>query len=233
MYEYYIGIYTKDKPFDKDVVWKSLEVVLERYPGFFPAKFEKARKIYHDIVTPADFSYDLIPKGYWIEEGVSVRIPIVGNNGAELVILDDRDSTIIPSSVVLGWKKKELLPDTAIVEAVFAGLIEVLHPVSARVTHNELLIRDDVYERSFLLDDSVLPEALTWMTLLGPKHIATIGEAQIEKIKDFVSLTPCADGYILTLMQEPYYDDNPAHVAFRKEIEDKLGLTALYKKLEG
>ena len=103
---------------------------------------------------------------------------------------------------------------------------------AAIVTEEAMGLSDDIYNRSFLIDNSVVPEALSWMTWFGPKHMKTIGETALEGVKNLISLRPCASGYILVLMQEPYEDANPEHRRFREEIEEKIGLTAMYKNLE-
>ena len=232
MSQYFLGIYSKDKPFQVEVVQDTLKTIQTYYPDFFPATFEKAQNVFHTIQTPDDFNYDLIPKAYWVEEGVSVRIPIEGENGVELSIVDDRDSTLIPSNVLISWTDKNDLPDFTTVKNLFCGLIETLNPTSACVTEEEMGLRDDIYERSFLVDNTLIPESLCWMTWLGPKHVQNIGEAPIKSIKDTISLEPCGSGYILSLMQEPYQDSNPDHLRFREEIETRLGLTAMYKALQ-
>lgn len=231
MSNYYIGLYSKNKPFPEDVVQKALTVIQDLIPSFFSANIEISSDVHFEIKAPSDFNYDILPEVFWVEDGVSVRIPITGEDGSELVILDDRDSTLIPSSILITWSNKGTLPKTEIIEALFKNLIETLEPTSAMVTEENMRLRNDIYERSFAVDNTILPESLNWMTWLSPKHILTIGDENIHKIKSEVSIVPCASGYILTLQKEPYVDANNEHLIFREKIESELGLTDIYKNL--
>ena len=89
MPEYYLlGLYRFHAPFATDVVVHAMSIVARRLPGFFPGQMPVARKRSVPISSPVDFDPSLVPSAFTIVPGRCVTIPIIGNDGAELEIVE-------------------------------------------------------------------------------------------------------------------------------------------------
>lgn len=233
MNAYYIGLYKSGTPFSENIVQSVLTSLKKVLPEFFPARLQTDESTFHTITTAEDFNYGLIPNSYWIENGLSVRIPLLGNNQVELNIVDDRESIYIPSSIVLKWKEKRELPETTRLELLLLELINATSPTYARLSNESIVSNDTYYERSFSVNEAEYPAALYWITWFGPQQLKVISVEQLDALRSFpeIGIQACADGKLVTLTHDVFDEGNPAHLQLRKEAEGACGLTAIYKSL--
>lgn len=230
---FYLGLYKSGSPYDSNIVGMVLSALKTEYPEFFPATFQTGPDKHVKIEASEDFDYGLIPFDYWVEPDLSVRIPFVGANGVELVILDDRESKPIPSNVVLTWPDHRTLPERAVLEKIFCTLIQTCAPSYAHVNNIKVTFNDDFYERSFQVKEVEIPATLYWITWFSPNYMRTVPEEKLLKLKEMngVQVNACAEGFIVSLLDEPFDEENPVHLQRRLEAENISGLTAIYASL--
>lgn|SRR3989338_6848799 len=233
MNAYYIGLYKSGAPFNENIVQQVLSSLKKALPDFFPATLQTDENIFIAINSEEDFNYSLVPDSYWIEKGLSVRIPLIGKNQVELSIIDDRESLYIPSSIILKWKETDKLPETAQLEQILSELISATSPSYAYVSNESIALNDAFYERSFSVNEAEVPAALYWITWFGPQQLKSISPEQLDALQSFreIKIQACAHGKLVTLTREAFDENNPAHVQLREKAEGVCGLTAIYESL--
>lgn len=223
---YTLGIYLTNKVFDCEPEITVLETCYTLYNEFFPAKLHISPKDFLKIELPNDFSRKLDTCGSYDNEGLSF-VKFHGQNNEEVSILIMNEISSIPSSVTIEWKNANALPSSERLEKLICSFIDQFSAEGARIVCDEFIVSDEIYDRT--VNESVVPKAMNWITWLTPTYMKTIGEDKIESIKDIVKVQDCFGGYLVTLMPEPFENDNPKHQAIRKEVEDRLGLTEIYE----
>ena len=224
---YSLGIYRRTKPFVHLPEVIGLEVCNSLYPEFFPAKFYISPKDFIQIEQPSDFSRDKAPEGYYGSDEVEMTF-INGQDGSKLTFtITEEDLDIVPCGVVLNWKSIDNIPTVDRLEEMFKTLANTFEADTGRVSNLSFSVTNEIYDRE--VDEEKFPKLMEWITWLHPAHTQNIGAEKIEALKDIVRVQPFMDGYLVTLTDEPYDDTIPEHRKIRVEVEDRLGLTAIYE----
>jgi hypothetical protein len=203
-----------------------LTAVARWLPGFFPATLVVARDRAVTLAAPADFDPAVVPRAFAVGGG-AMRIPFDGADGSELSILDDRAPTVSPANVVRGFPGA---PPPAPAAGLLRALIEALDPDQAWLTDEATAIDDDeVYQRSFTIDEAAVPAALYWMTWLPSGLVTVAGPAAVAALAAVATVEPVAGGLLVRLQDGPTGGD-PAWPARRRRAEAALGLAALHAR---
>lgn len=227
--EYHLlGLYRFHAPFPPDVVVRTLTIIARRLPAFFPGQLPvtPARSI--PISSPADFHPSLVPGAFTITPGTSVLIPIIGNDGTELDITDDRMPDAAPASILLKFTRT--LPSPACLEGLLGDLIEMSQPDNARLTDSETPHGDEVRGRRFEVDTSRVPAMFYWMTWLNPPLLEAAGPEALARLESLAHVHRVAGGALVRLQDEPTRGDDPEWSRRRQSAEDAFGLAALHRR---
>ena len=227
---YFLGTYKRTEIFLKEPEIPALTHCKEHIPEFFPAKFYTAPKTFVELAGPSDFSRSLAPLGYYSQEEADV-VSFYGAQDECLSFAIEKEALeYAPSSILLDWNESMTLPSTIQLENLLMSFIEEFQPELAFITNKEIFHSDEIEERPYFDDDEMkILRMIHWITWLTPRHLEKLGRSKIESIKDIVKVQDCAGGVLITLMPEPFENENPKHQAIRIEVEDRLGLMELYK----
>ena len=223
-----LGIYKTNEFFNGEPEVPALEVCKKFYSEFFPAKFYTSPKTYEEINDPVEFSRSLAAPGYYTPESEVEVVIFYGaqDEKMDISIIQDEPG-YVPSSILLRWKEIDKIPSAGVLENLLMEFINEFSAEEARVFSSEFYSSNEIYNRN--IGELDIPEAINWITWITPSQVKIIGAEKIESIKDIVKVQDCVGGVLITLMPEPFENENPKHQAIRIEVEDRLGLTELYK----
>lgn len=224
MSSYFLGVYKHDSAFPPNPTILVLEEIAKHLPEFFPAKMYVSSEEFINIESPKDFLIESVPNEYWIEKDESVRIPINGNNNVELIVIDDKKSTAIPSNVTITWETKEELPNLSNLEFLLCSLSAKLNADYGYITDEDTRNSDKIYDRMFEINIRNFPLAVFWINWFGEKYIESLGLSPSKSLKNIFSSKPCQKGIILTLQAEPFEFSNNEHLNIQTKAEKELGL---------
>jgi hypothetical protein len=226
--EYTLLVHRHGKTWPAPGIRRTLEVMERELPEFFPARLPVAPGLFLPVTCAADFREKDIAKEFISE--FFVRVPFRGAHGEELAITDNRED-IAASTVTLVWSSVDKLPPTAVLKRLLGALGTALEADWGMVSDDETFMRDDIHERRFIVDATLVPTALFWMNWIGPKQLRAMGPDRLSRLASLAEVEPRPPhGTLVILQEEPFSAANPAHVGRQAEAEAALGLAELHRQ---
>lgn len=224
MCSYFLGVYKHDKPFPEDAIDTVLKLVETHIPEFFPATMDVDVDSKVKFKNSSSFDLGLVPTGYWIEPGQSVRIPLIGSNGMEVVIIDDKKPEFIPTSVIISWADKSKLPITEVLEKLLSDLANALEADYGYVTDEDTRYDDEIVDRLYEINIIRVPLALFWINWLGPEQVKSV-ERNLGNLSILdINVRKAGAGVLISLQSNPIsFKEKQGHTKM-KEAEKLIGL---------
>ena len=203
-----------------------LQICERYYPELFPVKFYTAPDQFIEIGSPEEFSRSIASSGQYTSEVELVSF--YGKKDEELsisIVYDEPE--LVPCSISITWQSLQDVPSTELVEVLIEAFVDRFAMNKASLYSDEVIANDEFYFRETGGLD--VPKIVTWITWITSEQVKIIGEKRIDLIRDFVKVRDFEGGVLVTLLDEPFDFENPKHQAIRIEVEDRLGLTELYR----
>lgn len=194
----------------------------------FPARLPVAPKKELRLSEPKEFDLALVPKVF--KKGLTLTVPLIGENGFELNLNINYERSIIPSSFILGiplGAAQEREVSWHDLRDVFMEVIPVFRSDQGRLFYSgpnrdeEILYGEP---KDYWVDIT-----LEWISYYGPKALEIIGRERFDRLVTCKEKVPLHGGILIVLQEEPLDMTNPEHVARKLQAEHELGFDELAK----